>query len=579
MKRNEDLRGPMKRDLGRCSMNRYDLLIIGGGIYGACAAWDATLRGLSVALVEQGDFGHATSAKTQKIVHGGLRYLQTFDFTRMRQSLCERRTLLNIAAHLVHPMPFLMPLYRNDGLRSRPVMAAALLLNDLVACDRNRGLKDPQQRLPRSRIISRRDCLRLIPGLPEQGVTGGALWYDAQMHNSERLTLSFVLSAAEAGADVANYVTVTGLLRQGDRISGVQAVDALTGRSLAIQSRVVLNATGPWVGRMWNSGDGFRHAQPLRFLKAMNLVTRSVSPQGIALGVASRRQNQPTGRGLLFITPWRGHSIVGTAYAPHDGEPGHCPVSDEEIRALIEDVNLAYPAARLTRDDVVSVQVGLVPAADGTRGTLMRYRILDHDRLDGLKGLISVIGVKYTTARDVAKRCVDVVFKKLDRRPPRSLSHATPLYGGHVGSFDRFLDEACAERLWDLSAPVIRHVVYSYGSCYLDVLRLIRENLAWGETVAGSSEVLKAEVIYSVRNELAVTLADVIFRRTDLGTLGDPGRACLEECAALMAAELGWDDARREREITGVQAAFASRGVSRRSPLADATPQPVGAAG
>lgn len=560
----------MQRDLGRLSTEPFDLIVVGGGIYGACAAWEASLRGLSVALLEQGDFGHATSANSQKIVHGGLRYLQSLDVRRMRESIRERRTLLRIAPHLVHPLPFVMPTYRH-GWRRKPAMAAALFLNDLIAWDRNDGVADSSHHIPRSHILSKTECLRLAPGIPTAGLTGGAVWCDAQMENSERLTLSVVLSAAEAGATVANYVPVTEWLMEGNRVAGVVAEDALTGQRLEIRSRMVLNASGPWVGRVLAGRNGSRNLrQPLRFLKAMTLLTRSITPQGVAVGVPSRHP-QSKSLGLLFMTPWRDRTIVGTAYAPYQGEPDQCEATEQEIQGFIEEINVASPAARLRREEISGVCVGLVPAADGTRLALAtRYRLFDHTRLQGIDGLISVLGVKYTTARAVAEKSVDLVFAKLGRRPPRSLSSQTPVWGGRIERLDQFLDAAIRERLWGLSARVTRHLVYSYGCAYPAVLRLVRDNLAWGETIAGSAEVLKAEVVQAVREEMAVKLSDVVFRRTDLAAHGDPGESALRECAQLMAEELDWAAARIEREMDETRARLVQHRASLPAPPVDA---------
>ncbi len=204
-------------------------------------AWDATLRGLSVALVDKADFGAATSVNSLKMIHGGLRYLQHADFRRMRASIRERRTLMQIAPHLVAPLPVLLPTY-GHGLQGKAVLAAALLLNDVIGWDRNR-LCDPQKHIPRGRVISKRACLQQLPGLDPRGLTGGAIFYDAQVHHSERLTLAFLQSAAQAGAQLANYVEATGFHLDRDCVTGVSACDVLTGNRFDIRP-------GPWSMRL-----------------------------------------------------------------------------------------------------------------------------------------------------------------------------------------------------------------------------------------------------------------------------------------------------------------------------------------
>lgn len=539
----------MKRRISHLSDGTYDVLIIGGGIYGAAAAWDASLRGLSVALVEQNDFGGATSANSQKIIHGGLRYLQSLDVKRMRESIRERRILLRIAPHLVHPMTCMMPTY-GWGKRSRLAMRLALTLNDLVSLDRNAGLQDPAKRIPACRVISREECLRIAPGLRESGLTGGAVWHDGQIYHSERLTLAFVLSAAEAGAVVANHVRVTGFLREGSRITGVSAQDALTGAAFEIRSRVVLNTSGPWVDRVLKPLNGHARAPAARFVKAVNLITRPL-PVSTGLGIASRSRRGLT-PGLLFITPWRNRTIIGTIYTPYEGNPDQRRVTEADIQAFVSEVNAAYPAARLTRADVLGVHIGLLPAGPG--GELARhYRFVDHARRDGVTGLLSVVGVKFTTARDVAEKAVDRIFTMLERPRPRHASRNTPLAGGRIARLDRFVTETLRTRPSWISEPVMRRLVYCYGDAYPDVLKWAAEDAGLGGRLSGSADVLRAEVVHAVRSEMAMTLADVVFRRTDLATCGSGDARTIEECSAIMAEELGWSEIRRRQELEQVR--------------------------
>lgn len=551
----------MKRDLSRLSGIDHDLLIVGGGIHGACAAREAALRGLSVALVEQEDFGHATSANSQKIVHGGLRYLQSMDLPRMRESVEERRTLLRIAPHLVHPLPCLMPTY-GHGRRGPAAMSAAFLINDLVTCDRNDGLVDPGRRIPRCQVVSRDRCLRLAPGIPAEGLTGGALWQDGQMYDAERLTLSFVLSAAEHGADVANYVRATGFVREGSRVAGVTAEDVLTGQPFAIRARLVINASGPWVNRVLTPLGRRAGPRETSFVKGLSLVTRRL-PNEVALALASRSERGGT-EGLLFLTPWRHRSLVGCIYSAYAGDPEDCEATEDEIRELLRAVNLAYPPARLAPEDVCLVHVGLLPAAPpGTRGrpwSLERHsRIVDHRQSDGIEGLVSLIGVKYTTARGVAEKAVDLAAQRLRRGAGRSRSRSseTAVHGGRIERFEDFLNGVLRARPFGLGEPALRHLVRSYGAAYAEVLEWVKADATLAEPLDGSTEVVKAEVIHGIRSEMAMTLRDVVFRRTGLGSTGHPGAACLESCAAVMARECGWTRERARGQVAEVEARFA----------------------
>ena len=261
----------MQRKIQALANTTFDLLVLGGGIQGACVAWEATLRGLSVALIDQSDFGAATSANSLKIIHGGLRYLQTADFNRMRQSIRERQILMRIAPHLVHPLPVLVPTY-GHGLKGREAMMVALKLNDWISCDRNQGLNDPHKHIPPGQVISRQSCLQQVPGIAKQGLTGAVTFHDAQVYNSERLTLSFIKSAAQQGATVANYVKAIGFLQTGDQIQGVTAQDGPTGAPLDIRAKAVINTSGPWLNQVLGL---LPMAHPdQRFAKAINLVLR-----------------------------------------------------------------------------------------------------------------------------------------------------------------------------------------------------------------------------------------------------------------------------------------------------------------
>jgi glycerol-3-phosphate dehydrogenase len=538
------------------SDDRYDMLVIGGGIYGACVAWDATLRGLSVALIDKADFGHATSANSLKIIHGGLRYLQDAKLGLVRRMIRERMVFMRIAPHLVHPLPCVMPTsYRLT--RSKLVMAAALLANDLAGFDRNR-LRDLQKHLPRGRIISREECLQLLPGIPAENITGGAIWYDCQVYNSERLTLSFVLSAADAGADVANYVEAVGLLRNGDGVTGVKAKDLLTSEELDIRAETVVNAAGPWVESVLHLLDGRRPGRRFHPSMAMNLVARQIIPE-YGAGVPSTYKVSDGNAGigkrsrLLFVVPWRNYSLVGTVHAPCNGDPEDYRVTECEVKSFIDEINAGYPGAALKREDVYFVHRGFLPARDNRRGDQVRLvrqsQVHDHAKEEGIHGLITVVGVKYTTARKVAQQVVDLAFTKLGKKPPECRTHLTPLRGGQIERFDDFLKQQVARCSRHLSTEVARHLIYTYGSEYARLLAYPEQDLALGHRVCDSSAVIGAEVLHGIREEMAQKLTDVIFRRTELGSAGDPGDECLETCAAIMAAELGWNKARVDQEL------------------------------
>jgi glycerol-3-phosphate dehydrogenase len=554
----------MKRDVSQLTEKTFDLLIVGGGIHGACAAWDAAQRGLSVALIERGDFGQETSANSLKTIHGGLRYLQDADFGLVRSMINERSAWLRIAPHLVSPLPCLMPTYRKL-LRSRPVMSAAARLNDLIGYDRNRGLS-PDLALPASRIISRAECLEILPGLPAEEVTGGVLWYDGQVYNSERLTLSLVKSAWQSGAVVANYVEAIGLLREGDRVLGVAARDVLAGTELSIAALVTLNAAGPWVDHLLR---GVEKPGQARFHHsfAMNLVTRRLI-DGYGVGIYSRpaglsRNGEPARPRLLFVAPWREYSIVGTLHGHCAGDPDRFEPRPEDIQFLIDETNSAYPPFNLSQSDVCFVHRGLLPEMDGRQDGSVRLiregRVFDHRQEGGIPGLITMVGVKYTSARKVAERAIDGVFRQLRRPAPACQTDQVPLIDAPPGRFDEYLALAIRQKSDYLDTQLVEHLVRNYGAQYPAILNLIQPPPSQAPLNEHSPQVIEAQLRHAVNQEMACRLADVILRRTSLGSAGPPPEEVLTYSTQLLARQLGWDQPRVEREIDDLRAFYAKR--------------------
>jgi glycerol-3-phosphate dehydrogenase len=475
----------VKRDLAALASAEHDVVVVGGGIYGAAAAWDAAQRGLAAALVEREDFGAGCSWNSLKTIHGGMRYLQKLDLGRLRQSARERSVLLSIAPALVKPLPFVVPTY-GHGAKGREALALGLLLNEWLTAGRNEGLPAGQQ-IPPARTVGAAEALRLVPGLERRGLTGAALWHDAQAVSSERLTLAFVHAAADAGAACANHAEAVGLLRAGGRVSGILVRDGLAGETLEVRGRMVLNAAGPWVDDVLAAGQV--RSQQASLLRARNLVLRRAPVAPFAVG------GRAEGR-FLFVVPWQGVTMVGTSYEPAEAAPSD-PLEFLDLAAR------AFPWAGLRREDVSLVHEGLVPGQRDANGLSTRPRLHDHESEDGTAGLVSVQGVKYTTARLVAQQAVDLVARRLGRAVPPSRTDRTPL---------------------------ARAVV-----------------------LPGS---LEARARHAVREEMALTLADAVLRRLDLGTAGPPSAPDLDTVACALRAELGWDEARLAGERSALARAF-----------------------
>jgi glycerol-3-phosphate dehydrogenase len=553
----------MQRIPSEFATKHYDLAVIGGGIYGAWAAWDAALRGLKVLLVEQKDFASATSANSQKIIHGGLRYLQHADFIRMRESIRERRNLLRVAPHLVHSQPCLVPTH-GYLIHSKLAMRVALKLNDLISFDRNRGLGIGKA-IGNGQILSKDQVLHFCPGLDQKRLTGAALFYDAQVHNSERLLLAILHAATEAGADLANYTQVTGFVQEGSRVRGLEVTDCLSGEQHEISARMVLNCSGPWLNELIRLHKGLQPVTPQRLFKATILVTRPIVEMAVGVSAEDGYTDDDAlidkGYRFFFITPWRNTSLVGTFYDAFDGDPASASITEEDIRQALAVINAAYPLAKLTRADVRFGYCGLLPRGDNgeTAANIQyakHYQIYDHTQTDKIDGLISILGVKYTTARDVAEKAIDLALRKLGRDPIPCRTGTTPIHGGAIDDLAGFTERAIQADSYELGGETIRHLVSTYGEAYEEIVQLLDENPRWRETVSEDSATIKAEIVYAVRAEMAQTLTDVILRRTELGAGGYPGEACLRSCAALMAEILGWDDRQIAHEIDETQSIY-----------------------
>lgn len=539
----------MQRDLQSLAGRPYDVLVIGGGIYGAAIAREAALCGLSTALVEKRDFCSGTSANSLKIIHGGLRYLQQLDFIRLRSSVIERRAFLRTAPHLVHPLPCIMPT-EGHGMKGREALFAGLLLNELLSADRNQ-LSDPEKHIPAGHLIPTSEVARLVPGLSTTGLTGGCAWHDAFTYNSERLVVAMVRDAVAAGARAANYTRATGFLQSDGRIEGVILRDELTGTRLEVRASLVINAAGPWVNEILAmTGRGLPDVVPALAL-GMNFVVRRPLLPECAAGLRSRRTADGPQR-LLFMMPWRGCTLAGTYYRLHQGPADALAVTDEDIAILLTDLNHAYPAARITRQDIAAILPGLLPArhrelVNGEPVLATHYDLVDHATRDGTPGLLSVSGVKYTTARDVASRVLDKALACLDRPARRSGSLVRPLPGGRIPDFNRALREAQNSPL--VPPETAAHLLRNYGDEMAQVLAYGTDQRDLLSPLGPDTHVIGAEVRHAIKREMAVTLDDIVLRRTDLGTAGKPCDATLEACADLAARDLGWTAEKRISEM------------------------------
>ncbi len=534
----------MKRNLSELHTPTFDVLIVGGGIYGAALAREAATRGLKTALVEQADFCSGASANSLKIIHGGLRYLQQADLPRVFESIRERSILLQTAPHLASPVPCLMPT-RGLGMKSRPVMAFGMLVNDILSCRRNRHL-DPARRIPNGGTLSQRDALEILPAMRERNITGAARWYDGLAYDTERLAMGMIKAAVRAGAIAANYVRVTGLRLANDCVDGVHAQDLETGDSFDIQAGLVINAAGPWLEQVLGSlGKPVSNPQPHLAL-AMNLVIRNWPISTHALGLQSTLK-----RRLYFFMPWRGAVMAGTYYREHRGSPDTLRLADEDIDSYLQAINSCLPGAAITRDDILAIQLGIVPSLkpahpDEEPALLRHYRLIDHAQ-DGIAGLMSVCGVKFTTARGVAEQVIDAASRKCGKSITPSPTRRTPLPGGSMPDLAAFHREM-AESHPHIPAEELNRLMSLYGTESRDIL-------AMAGSEADANDRLRAEIRFVLQEEMPLKLGDLVFRRTGLASAGLPSEDVLRICAETMGREHDWSVARMQDELAAVKRA------------------------
>ena len=516
------------------SARRFDLLVVGGGATGAGIAREAALRGLTVALVERGDFGSGTSSKSSRLIHGGLRYLEHRRFGLVRESLAERGVLLRIAPHIVRPLGFLFPIYQGDRV-SRWKTELGLTLYDILALGGN---------VRRHRVLGKRGVLDHEPLLRTPGLTGGALYWDAQCDDA-RLSLATLRSAANHGAVVANYACVTAFEQENGRISGAILEDQLTGAHGTVHARVVINATGPWVDVIRRLEDPGAPSMLAPTRGAHVMVARSRIGHHHAITFLS-----PIDGRVMFVLPWGDRSYIGTTDTEFTGSIGQVTPTESDMLYLLRSANAIFPAARLGLEDVSFSWAGLRPMmADAAKTPGARSR--EHLVTIGPRGLVSIAGGKLTTYRrmaiDVIHRIGQILQLPVGEPNPMKVRSATePLPGGEAYKVEALFTRGVAR---GLSEPTVAHLVGQYGSEAPGLYDIADEWPHLKEPVHPHHGAIAAEVVHAVRREYARRLDDVMFRRLSIAhETPDAGLAAVEPVSKLMGRELGWDDTRRREE-------------------------------
>jgi len=575
----------MNRDLQELSRSEYDVLVVGGGAAGAAAAREAALRGYRTALIEREDFGAGASAHCFKVVHGGIRYIQHGDVKRLRASCHERAVFLRLAPHLVKPLPFLIPTY-GSGRNSKWLLGAGMLLYDALSADRNRRTRDRARQIRWTRFFGRAETRQLFPGLPAEGLTGAASFEDGQMHNPPRLVLAFATAAHELGATVANYVEAQRLLVRDKRVCGVAARDVLTNDRFEIRAKVVINAAGPWAEGLLRGVSMAAQRTPGTYSRDACFVInrRPTNPYALAVPAASRDADALLARGArhLFMSPWRDRTLVGVWHSVVPRDPDATGLTRDELRAYISEINDRHPGFDLRESEVERVDFGLVPFGDAAhQGSSSisfgkQSRLIDHRQADGISGLVTSVSVRYTVARMDAVKALDCASHQIDAPTLKALrafhleSESTPLPGGEIEDIEALTADVQRNRPSWLSAASATTLLANFGTEMPRVIALAEADPSLRACVTGT-DVTFAEIACTLRDEMAQTMSDVVFRRTELGTGGNPGDVALAEVAAFMQKELKWTSGHAQRERRAVDEQLA-RYLASADPLATARP-------
>jgi glycerol-3-phosphate dehydrogenase len=501
----------MRRDISRLEGEHFDLLVVGGGIHGATIAWDASLRGLRVALVEQRDFSSGTTGNSLRIAHGGLRAMQQFAVGRLRQSAREQAILFRIAPAHVQPLPCLIPIYRGSA-NGLTAFRAAFAASRLLTADISRAFKAP---LPAPRIVTAEEASNCFAGFETGSLVGGALWYDAQVADIERLVLAFIRSATQLGAAAANYVRARRLLVESGAVVGAEVTEQSSGLNFSIRARVVVNAAGPWAGEFAESARSTDSSRlPRSWAQGVNVVIDRPPPP-VAIGIRSPwgadRDPIMGGHRYLFMTGWKGATLAGTSYHFATGSGPSVPA---QVSELVEEWNSACPALQWKLAEVSHHHCGRLPLRHGLQpgrptALLDHGAIVEHGR-DGLTGLLSVVGTKFTTARQLAQQVVDTVLRTLGKPAEHCRTSEIPLTNEATSSAD-----------------------------------------------------LAGKVRHAIRNEMALSLEDVVVRRLGFGLTTCPPVPLLGQVADVAAAELGWTPRQTDDAIKQLLGRFLPGGVTR----------------
>lgn len=554
----------MQRNLSELKNTCFDVLIVGGGITGACLAHDAALRGLKTALVEKSDFCGSTSAASSKLIHCGIRYLPKGQVGKVIESARERAIFQNIAPHLANYVPFLIPTIHGDYKKGRGVAHIGMRLFQILTQQYGRLINDVNKKVPAIQFIDRSKTLQIAPELTALANLNGAYaLFESHMASSERTVLAYLKSAHHNGSTVANYVEAKSLSVKKGRVAGVEAKDHFGTGTFKIEAKLTINAAGPFIPIL-NKGLFLNLNEKIRgYSKGVHIVTRQINPQ-YAMAITTGQKTEglvDRGGRHFFIIPWRHKSLIGTTDVPFNGDLNQVYPTQKDLLDFLCVINRALPGVKLKKEDINYSYAGLYPLnnraikADTYQGT-GDYQVVDHAKKEGVEGILTVLGAKYTTARRVAEIGMDTAEMKLRGRKSACQTANTPLRDGRIEDMKVFIERQQSNCRHLLPQEIVKALIQNYGCAIDDVLALAtnpEEDLC---RLSASRRTLPIQIRYAVTDEMALTLNDVMMRRTGLGTIGHPGKSVVNKVAGLMQPYLGWDDSRMEAEIQSFNAQY-----------------------
>ena len=494
----------MIRDIHRFSQYVYDLLIIGGGINGAAIANLAAGHGLTVALIEKGDFASGTSSKTTKLLHGGIRYLENFEFDLVKESLQERIIQMKAAPHLVKPLSFVIPVYKNDR-RPLWMMKFGVTLYDFLGGEHSIG---------KHRFLNPSEVKGEIPDIETQGLQGGVTYFDAQM-NDARLCLENGLMAHERGVHITNYVEALSFLKENEKVIGIKAKGLIRNIDFEIKAKNIICALGPWTNT-FSEKNKDELSNKVRTTKGVHIVYKGNFSKNAVL-VTNRDDKR-----IFFVIPWQGNSLIGTTDTDFKGSPDSVTTEKEDVAYLLREVKRVFPTVDIKEENIITTFAGLRPlvSAQGSPSKISRKHGITRTK----DGVFWVAGGKYTTYRVIAMDCLKMIY---GRTFP--FLEEFMLYGSGL------IEESSQElaRHYGLEEEIVDHLKNTYGTRYSDVLKLTKQDPSWKSRICACSPAIAAQVVYAIKFEMAFKDEDIIWRRLSLGYLNCPTRQCFKQIEAL----------------------------------------------